>query len=57
VGDEQVGDAELVLDVLEDVDDAGLHAHVERAGRLVEHHELGVERDRPRDADPLLLTA
>src|SRR6185503_15549116 len=30
---------------------------IERAGRLVEQHDPGLERDRPRDRDPLLLAA
>ena len=57
VGDEHVGQAELVLQILEQVDDAGLDRHVERRHRLVEHEQLGLERERPGDADALALTA
>ena len=57
VGDEQVAEAELLLQVLEQVDHAGLDADVERGDGLVEHDERRVERERPGDADPLALTA
>ena len=33
------------------------HLRVERRGRLVEEHHLGVHRQRPGDGDPLLLAA
>ena len=41
VGDEQVGQAELVLQLFEEVDDAGLDADVERRDRLVEDENFG----------------
>ena len=44
VADEDVGQAELVLQVLQQVEHLRLHRHVERAHRLVEHQHLGVER-------------
>ena len=46
-----------LLQVLEQVHDAGLDRHVERGHRLVEHEQVGVERERPGDADALALTA
>ena len=57
VGDEQVGEPELVLQLIEQVDDAGLDAHVERRHRLVEDDELRLDRQRPGDPDALALTA
>ena len=57
VGDEQVGQPELVLQLLEEVDDAGLDADVERRHRLVEDDELRLDRQRPGDADALALAA
>ena len=51
------GEAELVLQVLEQVDDAGLDRDVERRHRLVEHEQLRVERERAGDADALALAA
>ena len=57
MGDEQVGQAEAVLQVLEQVDDAGLDRHVEGGDRLVEHEQRRLERQRPGDADPLALPA
>ena len=57
VGDEDVGEAELVLQHLEQVDDAGLDRHVERRHGLVEHDQLGLEGQRPGDADALALPA
>ena len=57
VGDEQVGEAEVVLEVVEQVDDLRLHRHVERRHRLVEHDQARLERERARDADALALAA
>ena len=57
VRDEHVREAELVLQVLEQVDHAGLDRHVERGHWLVEHEQVGVEREGARDADALALPA
>ena len=57
VGDEQVGQAELGLELVQQVDHAGLDGDVERRHRLVEHEQLGLQRQRPGDADPLPLAA
>ncbi len=57
VGDEQVGQAVLLLEVLEQVDDLRLHGDVQRGDRLVEHQQLRLHRQRPGDADALPLPA
>ena len=57
VGDEQVGQAELLLEVVEQVQDLALDRHVERRDGLVADDELGVEGERPGDADALALAA
>ena len=57
VGDEQVGQAELLLEVVEQVQDLALDRHVERRDRLVADDELGVQGERPGDADALALAA
>ncbi len=57
VGDEQVGHAELVLQVLEQVDHLRLHRHVERRHRLVADDDLRLQGQRPGDADALALAA
>ena len=57
VGDEHVGRAELVLEVLEQVDDLRLDRHVERRDGLVGDDQLRSQRERPGDADPLALAA
>ena len=57
VRDEQVGQVELVLEILEEVEDLGLDRHVERRHRLVTHDQLGSERERASDPDPLALAA
>jgi hypothetical protein len=57
VGDEEVGQPELVLQVLEEVDHLGLDRHVESRHRLVADDELGSQRHGPCDADALALTA
>ncbi len=55
--DEEVGQVELVLEPLHQVDDLRLHRHVERRHRLVADDDLGVERETAGDADALTLTA
>ena len=57
VRDEQVGEAELLLQVLEQVEDLRLHGDVERGHGLVADDQLRVGGEGPRDADPLALPA
>ena len=57
VGDEQVGDAELLLQLVEQVQHLRLHREVERRDRLVADDHVGVQRERPGDAEPLALAA
>ena len=57
VGDEEVGQAELALKPQEQVDDLRLDRHVEGRDRFVAHDQPGLERQRPRDPDPLPLSA
>ena len=51
------GDAEVLLQVQEQVEDLRLNAHVERADRLVGDDELGLAGKRRGDADALALAA
>ena len=57
VADEQVGNAEPVLQVAHQIEDLRLHGYVERAGRLVADDEIGIRRQRAGDADALTLAA
>ena len=57
VGDEQVREPELPLEVFQEIQDLGLDAHVERGRGLVEDDELRVQREGPGDPDPLPLPA
>ena len=57
VRDEQVGEAELALQVGEELQDLVLHQHVERRHRFVEDDDVGLERKRAGDGDALTLTA
>ena len=57
VGDEQIGEAELLLQIHQQVDDLRLHRNVERRHRLVADDQLRVERQRAGDADALALPA
>jgi hypothetical protein len=57
VRDHHVGQAQLVLQVLEQVDDLGLDRHVERGHRLVGDDQLGPQRQRAGDPDALPLAA
>ncbi len=57
VGDEEVGQAELLLEVFEQVHDLGLDRDVERGPRLVADDEVRIGGKRPGDADALPLAA
>jgi hypothetical protein len=57
VADEDIGQAEIVLQVLQQVEHLGLHRDVQRAHRLVEHQHLGVQRQAARDGHALALAA
>ena len=57
VRDEQIGEAELLLQIAQEVDDLRLHRDVERRHRLVADDEARIERQGAGDADPLALTA
>ena len=57
VRDEQVGDAELGLQVHQQVDHLRLHRDVERRHRLVADDQLRVQRQRAGDAEALALAA
>ncbi len=57
VRDEEVGEVEVLLERLEQVDDLRLDGDVERRDGLVADDEVGVERERAREADALALAA
>ena len=56
VRDEDVGQAELLLEIGEQVENLGLDRHVEGRDRLVAHHQLRPEGQGPSHPDPLPLT-
>ena len=55
--DEEVGEAEFALEILQQVDDLRLDRDIERRHRLVEDQHARLEGERARDADALLLPA
>jgi hypothetical protein len=57
VRDEHVRESELVLQILEQVHDAGSDRDVERREGLIEHETLWFEYERPGDPDALTLPA
>jgi hypothetical protein len=57
VGDEDVGEVELVLDFVEEVEHLGLDADVEGRHRFIEHDDLGSERERAGDTNSLALSS
>ena len=57
VGDEQVGEPELALQLLQQVDDLRPDGDVEGADGLVADDEVGLHGERPGDADALALAA
>jgi hypothetical protein len=54
---EEYGQAELALEVLQQVDHLRLDRHVERRHGLVADDQLGLGGERAGDADPLALAA
>ena len=57
VRDEQERERHPVLQLGEQVEHLGLDRDVERGDGLVEHDDVGLERERPRDPDALALAA
>lgn len=57
VGDEQDGQAELLVEVAQQLEDGAGGLGVERGGRLVREEHLGVAYQGAGDADALLLAA
>ena len=57
VGDEEVAEAEAVLQVKQEVDDLGLHGDVEGGDGFVGDDEIGAECEGAGDADALALAA
>ena len=57
VGDEQVGDAPLLLQVVQQVQDLALDRHVQGRDGLVADDEVGRQGQGPGDADALALPA
>ena len=57
VRNEQQRNAELLLQVHEQVADLRLDRHVERRNAFIGDDDLGIERERPGDADALALPA
>src|SRR3989442_10699555 len=57
VRDEEIGEAEFALKVLEQVEDLGLNRDVESGNGLVADDQARVQRERAGDADALTLAA
>jgi hypothetical protein len=57
VGDENIREVELLLEVFEQVQNLCLDAHVQCADRFVADDNFGVDRECAGDADPLALAA
>src|SRR5512143_2875724 len=54
--DKQICESQLLLQVLKEIHHLRLNRHVKRRNRLIAYDELGVERERSRDADTLALS-
>src|SRR3990170_3211834 len=57
VGDEDVGQPELVLNVLQQVHHLGLYRDVQSRDRLIANDDLGIQGQSPGHTDPLALSA
>src|SRR3989304_6337299 len=55
VRDEEIGQAQFILELLQERKDLGLHGYIERTGRFITDDEFWFDRERPRDADALAL--
>jgi hypothetical protein len=55
VRNEEIGDAEAIAQIGEEVEDCRLDGDIERGNRLVAYQQVGFARHRARDADALLL--
>ena len=55
VGNKDIGQAKLLLQVLQEVQNLCLHRHVERGDSLVTNNQLRLHRQGPRNADALAL--
>jgi len=57
MADEDIGQAELVLQIGQQVQNLRLHRQVQRRDGLVQHQKRGVQHQRARDGDALALPA
>ena len=57
VGDEEVCQSQLILQLIEHVDDLSLDGYVQGRYRLVADDEARIQRESSRDTDPLSLSA
>src|SRR4030088_1524596 len=57
MGNEEIGEPELLLQILQEIDDLGLDRYIQCRHRLIADNEFGFDRERARDTDALALTA
>ena len=57
MADEQVGQAQIFLQLHHQVQNLRLHRHIERRDRLIRHDQLGVDGQSAGDGHPLALPA
>ena len=55
MGNEQVGQSQVALQLLEQVEDLSLDRDIQSTDRLIRHNQLGLESERSGDADSLTL--
>ncbi|MMZ65771.1 hypothetical protein D1872_282040 [compost metagenome] len=53
--DEQVGQSETILQILQQIDYLSLNGHIKRRDRFITNNELGINSKRSCDADTLTL--
>ena len=56
MGNEQIGQPKIALQVLHDIENLRLNRHIKRGGRLVTHQELWVHSKRACNGNTLTLT-
>ena len=57
VANEQIGQAVALLQIVQQIDDLRLNRDIQGRGRLVQHHETGLQHQGPGNGDALALAA
>ncbi len=57
MGDKQIGDPLLILEIFQKIDDLRLNGYIQRRNRLVTDYQIRLQNQRTRNPNPLPLSA